>query len=715
MKRGSVFKSACFRPIALIASALLVEFSLSATQYNIKISGGGIPVASTVPTYLPPITDNNLMSNLMYLGGISIHPIVSSNSMFIMFDVTNRGSQQIVLCLSQNYICSLSYDPNAAAIIITGDSVDLQGTLQYENTLFIAKPPGANYTLSVFMLNGRTSSTITVASIISSTTNSICLKCSSSSSSCVNNNSCLCQPGSFGRLCDRTITRMTGESISNTTLLGQYQGMHFEYFYSGSDGATTFEVTSKSSPYLLVIANEADGQDYSLLYREDRLDSTSVFPLLNWPNGFASNQLVAQRNWIGATVLNLDRSPQQVQFKMSVTTSNTLNYISIILYVLMVVAIVTLLGLTICIACMRRRARILHEQQQLALLAAANAQGLDIGRDNEKEPEKLTQQDIEKYLPLQTADELSQLKLNNKEEPCTICLDNIFTGKEVRKVLFCDHLFHSECLMDWTKQKEYCPNCKKEYNKKALKEYEQVKIPQRAKSAKFSLKIAKNPSVSGATLANDPASVPLQSFQPSTGESQAINGGNINMIPNTIKRIPTRLMSNNPKTSVATGHEGQEFEGTPVNIEPQPPVKVNSVYKHNDMQESRTSLLTKGNLAYPSREGSVSIGVSQAAELIHPSQGTERTDRPTFETAPLVAKKGTKNTLKPKSTSSLNSHQHFLVQRQQISVGATPNKISSRGGAAVRDSLGPGPVKTQSPPSRPTPENASPDVPDIKL
>lgn len=36
----------------------------------------------------------------------------------------------------------------------------------------------------------------------------------------------------------------------------------------------------------------------------------------------------------------------------------------------------------------------------------------------------------------------------------------------------CGHLFHSECLLDWIKLKESCPNCKKEFDKKAISEFE---------------------------------------------------------------------------------------------------------------------------------------------------------------------------------------------------------------------------------------------------
>jgi len=35
-------------------------------------------------------------------------------------------------------------------------------------------------------------------------------------------------------------------------------------------------------------------------------------------------------------------------------------------------------------------------------------------------------------------------------------------GKKVRKIKFCEHCFHENCLYDWIREKESCPNCKLE-------------------------------------------------------------------------------------------------------------------------------------------------------------------------------------------------------------------------------------------------------------
>ena len=44
------------------------------------------------------------------------------------------------------------------------------------------------------------------------------------------------------------------------------------------------------------------------------------------------------------------------------------------------------------------------------------------------------------------------------EDLCSICLSN-FDDKDV-KILKCNHFFHNECIIEWLKVKEICPNCK---------------------------------------------------------------------------------------------------------------------------------------------------------------------------------------------------------------------------------------------------------------
>lgn len=40
---------------------------------------------------------------------------------------------------------------------------------------------------------------------------------------------------------------------------------------------------------------------------------------------------------------------------------------------------------------------------------------------------------------------------------CTVCLENIETGK---KILKCSHEFHGECINLWLKEKKECPICR---------------------------------------------------------------------------------------------------------------------------------------------------------------------------------------------------------------------------------------------------------------
>ena len=42
---------------------------------------------------------------------------------------------------------------------------------------------------------------------------------------------------------------------------------------------------------------------------------------------------------------------------------------------------------------------------------------------------------------------------------CTICLVEMKTGDDAKK-LFCEHIFHSDCIDEWLKRKSDCPVCR---------------------------------------------------------------------------------------------------------------------------------------------------------------------------------------------------------------------------------------------------------------
>lgn len=53
-----------------------------------------------------------------------------------------------------------------------------------------------------------------------------------------------------------------------------------------------------------------------------------------------------------------------------------------------------------------------------------------------------------------------EIKRQEKEVSCSICLEVLRTGVQIKK-LECNHLFHISCIHSWLKQKLQCPNCKK--------------------------------------------------------------------------------------------------------------------------------------------------------------------------------------------------------------------------------------------------------------
>lgn len=42
---------------------------------------------------------------------------------------------------------------------------------------------------------------------------------------------------------------------------------------------------------------------------------------------------------------------------------------------------------------------------------------------------------------------------------CTICLVELRNGDTIKQ-LFCDHVFHSECIEEWLRRKSACPVCR---------------------------------------------------------------------------------------------------------------------------------------------------------------------------------------------------------------------------------------------------------------
>ena len=57
---------------------------------------------------------------------------------------------------------------------------------------------------------------------------------------------------------------------------------------------------------------------------------------------------------------------------------------------------------------------------------------------------------------------------NSKIQSCSICFEDF--SKEEKVIIFkeCLHVFHIDCIRDWTKRKPICPNCKRNVRKEIL-------------------------------------------------------------------------------------------------------------------------------------------------------------------------------------------------------------------------------------------------------
>jgi hypothetical protein len=308
------------------------------------------------------------------------------------------------------------------------------------------------------MINCRVAQQTTLATV--SVSNGVmpilCAVCVSGRGECFGTNSCSCRDGFYGRICDKSIIKMSSDTVSDSKRLKPFQVITLEESYESGDKSTQFEVRSATHADVLFIANEADGRDLNLLFREDRGDRSNILYVNQWDNGVKYHKLQVERKWLGVVLINLSPDDQDVELKMSRLRSRVFNVVSMILYILMIVAITLLLVLSICVACLKGRNR--------NRVQAANAAEISAARQ-EQANEKLTELEINRCLPFVTADP----KLST--DICSICLDT-FGDKQLRKVILCGHQFHANCIIDWTKMKENCPNCNKDYSRKALLEFE---------------------------------------------------------------------------------------------------------------------------------------------------------------------------------------------------------------------------------------------------
>ena len=144
----------------------------------------------------------------------------------------------------------------------------------------------------------------------------------------------------------------------------------------------------------------------------------------------------------------------------------------------------------------------------------------------------LTPKDYDVWMPLVQFNTPAKVKLV-QGEMCSICLDNLLNSTPVRKIKLCKHLFHDECLTDWLKVNETCPNCKENLAKGAMQE-KQRKIRRMKNQNKRSLKKINNTLEGSNSNINNPnnAIAPVPAPEP-----QAQQGNRIIVSPPQIRGI----------------------------------------------------------------------------------------------------------------------------------------------------------------------------------
>ena len=71
--------------------------------------------------------------------------------------------------------------------------------------------------------------------------------------------------------------------------------------------------------------------------------------------------------------------------------------------------------------------------------------------------ENPTDQEILNELPETQIEDVS--KLDSEKKNCVICLEDFKNGDKAC-VLPCVHIFHTNCVKEWLKTKNFCPICK---------------------------------------------------------------------------------------------------------------------------------------------------------------------------------------------------------------------------------------------------------------
>ena len=63
---------------------------------------------------------------------------------------------------------------------------------------------------------------------------------------------------------------------------------------------------------------------------------------------------------------------------------------------------------------------------------------------------------IETYFPIRKFSQKQKAIFDHAM--CMVCLADFENGEDIRKILLCNHIFHSDCLLQWVRKEEKITN-----------------------------------------------------------------------------------------------------------------------------------------------------------------------------------------------------------------------------------------------------------------
>lgn len=119
---------------------------------------------------------------------------------------------------------------------------------------------------------------------------------------------------------------MDSDSTSLARSLKQFESVSIDDMYEKGDKMTYFTIQSAESPSILFILNENSRVNYGLLYREDRGSESTTSVIDTWDSTKKSVQLKIEKDWAGASIINLSPRIAEVTFSMTSSLPITQDY-----------------------------------------------------------------------------------------------------------------------------------------------------------------------------------------------------------------------------------------------------------------------------------------------------------------------------------------------------------------------------------------------------